>query len=84
MSQSENTFSREDNPRLIGRQEWWVAYAKQSTQENQTPICTECGEMLEDCLLTGLIVCDECAPYVPENERSLAGVAAMSTARHLP
>lgn len=62
---------REDNPRLVTRQEWWIAYARWTLGKTSGPLCTECADPMPDAPFVGVLVCDECAPYVPESERRL-------------
>lgn len=64
-------LAREDNPRLVSRQDWWIAYGCWMTDSSAGPICTECAEPMPAAPFVGALVCKECAPYVPENERAL-------------
>lgn len=61
---------RGDNPRLITRGEYWVELSRWFLGESSGPPCTECGDPM--CLgpFVGALVCEECAPYVPESERA--------------
>jgi hypothetical protein len=54
--------SREDNPRLLSRQEWWVEYARWVVGERAGPLCSECGETLPPPSVIEL-VCERCAPF---------------------
>lgn len=65
----EDGLRREDNPRLASRQEWWISYGQWMTDGSQGPLCTECADPMRDAAFTGALVCDECAPFVPEAER---------------
>lgn len=67
----EEPFRREDNPRLVSRQEWWIAYGQWMTDGSQGPICTECADPIPNGAFVGALVCAECARYVPEPERGL-------------
>ncbi len=62
---------REDNPRLVSRQEWWISFGHQATTDPFTPICTECADPMPDAPFVGTLVCEECLPFVPESERWL-------------
>jgi hypothetical protein len=59
---------QEDNPYLVSRQTWWIEYGHWSLG-GCGPICTECARPLPDGPFTGALVCEECLPYVPEDER---------------
>lgn len=64
-------LARENNPRLVSRQTWWIQYAQWSIGNLPGPICTECADSMPDAPFVGALVCENCAPYVPESERSL-------------
>lgn len=68
---NEQMSLRESNPRLISRQSWWIELARWNVGETAGPPCTECGDTMLDAQFVGAQVCVECAPYVPESERSL-------------
>ena len=55
---------REDNPRLVDRQSWWIAFGQWQIGETSGPICTECADPMPGAGLVGGEVCDECLPYV--------------------
>ena len=55
---------RENNPRLVDRQSWWIAFGQWQIGETSDPICTECADPMPGAGLVGGEVCDECLPYV--------------------
>lgn len=65
------TLRREDNPRLVSRQTWWIEYGQWMSGNTNGPICTECADPMPDAAFIGSMVCEECAPFVPESERFL-------------
>ncbi len=67
---SDAALSREDNPRLVDRQTWWIQHAHYALSGSSV-ICTECAEPIPDAPFIGALVCEECLPYVPESERWL-------------
>lgn len=69
--ESTGAVRREDNPRLVDRQTWWIEYGRWMLGETSGPICTECADPMPDAPFVGALVCAECAPYVPEAERGL-------------
>jgi hypothetical protein len=69
MSSESAAPRREDNPRLVDRQTWWIEYGQWASGNTTGPICTECAAPMPDAPFIGALVCDECAPYVPESER---------------
>lgn len=56
--------TREANPRLVSRQEWWIAFAQWKLGNTNGPVCTECADAMPAAEFVGAMVCEECAPYV--------------------
>lgn len=61
--------ARGRNPRKATAGEYAVELARYNQGETSNPPCSECADAIPNGGLTGALVCEECAPYVPEAER---------------